>query len=723
MKQKTTTYWCCLYVILSVFLSVGTLRAQIKITFPVERAIFQRDNANQATISVGGYYTEGVDRVEARLVPVLPAQGQATDWTVIQQNPQGGVFLGSLTGRGGWYTLEVRAFFSNNQIATDRIARVGIGEVFLVAGQSNAQGFFGFGATGATEDRVNTVTWDNQNSNNTNNPTLSFAQLTAETLIGPRGRSAWCWGPLGDLLARKLNVPILFMNAAWFDTSTQNWLDAAQGKPVQNRLGENLPAGMPYANLKASLQYYGSILGLRAVLWLQGENDAAARVNKEAYQNSLQGLINVARIEQGEVLSSLPWVFARTSRYAINGVSLVSQAIIDGQNAVINIPFNKSYGGPYTDNIQVPRPATNPVNGQEDGVHFQGQGLVDLARAWDNSLPPSFFATVVPVKPRSVVPITVTCNTLGVSINLRAADGFASYRWSNGQTTQTITVTGQGTYQATMKDNAGNTYLTPTLVINDPSVQVANPVISPSGEQIICADSSITLSVNVSTANIVRWSNGFVGRTISVRNPGNYTATVSNIYGCSAAAASAPVTIKTINIKAPTVFQSGPYSVQAVPDSTIFSFTDTKVSNITWEWMQGGRVLPFKESAIKATTISTYNTRSRVTFEAQSGGSLRTCLSPFSNTVEYRPTGTTDDGLILYPNPTRSRKIAVETLEDLKDVEITIVGLTGQVVYRKVMPNLNIRQEIDLSGLNEGAYIFKVKSATLNQAKRILIDK
>lgn len=101
MKQKTTTYWCCLYVILSVFLSVGTLRAQIKITFPVERAIFQRDNANQATISVGGYYTEGVDRVEARLVPVLPAQGQATDWTVIQQNPQGGVFLGSLTGRGG----------------------------------------------------------------------------------------------------------------------------------------------------------------------------------------------------------------------------------------------------------------------------------------------------------------------------------------------------------------------------------------------------------------------------------------------------------------------------------------------------------------------------------------------------------------------------------------------------------------------------------------------
>lgn len=721
MKQKATVYWRCLSVILVAVMSVGTLVAQIKITFPVERAIFQRNNANQATISIGGYYTQPIDRIEARLVPVLTGQGQAVDWTVIQTNPQGGSFLGTLPGRGGWYTLEVRAFQGGTQIGRDALGRVGVGEVFLIAGQSNAQGFFGFGATGAADDRVNAVTWDNQNSNNTANPTLSFGQLTAETLIGPRGRSAWCWGSLGDLLVKKLNVPVLFMNAAWFDTSTQNWLDAANGKPVEKRDGGFLPIGMPYANLKASLQYYGSILGLRAVLWLQGENDAAAKVTRAAYQNSLQGLINVARIEQGEVLSSLPWVFARTSRYfdTVNKISLTSQDVTDAQTAIINIPFNKCYGGPFTDNIQVPRPTTNPTNGEEDNVHFQGQGLVDVARAWDASLPPSFFATVVPVMARAVLPITITCNTPAVSFNAKAPNGFASYRWSNGETAQILTIKGAGSYQATMKDNAGNTYLTPPIVVTE-NVEPPVPVITPNGEQVICADSSLLLTVNASAVNRVTWSNSFEGRTILVKNPGTYTASLTNIYGC-ASAKSAPVTLRTLSIKAPTVFQSGPYSVKATPDSTIYTFADTKVSKIAWDWLQGGRTLGSTDFSIKVTEIGSFSARSRVTFVAASGGNARTCVSPYSAVVTYRP-GEKEDGLIVFPNPYRSGNIAIETLKDLTNVQIIISSITGQVVYREKMDVLNNRKEINLTHLPEGVYIFKLSSSTFTESKRIIID-
>jgi len=719
MQGKTTTYWRCLNVILGMLMTVGTLMAQVKITFPVERAVFQRNNANQAVISIGGYYTQAVDRIEARLVPVIAGQGQATDWTTIQNNPQGGSFLGTLTGRGGWYTLEIRAFYGPNQVGRDAISRVGVGEVFLIAGQSNAQGFFDFGGPAAADDRVNAVTWDNQNSDKTNNPTLTFAQLTANMVIGPRGRSAWCWGALGDLLVKKLNVPVLLMNASWFDTSTQNWLDAANGKPVLNRLNQPLPAGMPFLNLKVVLQYYGSILGLRAVLWLQGENDAAAGVSKDAYQNSLQGLVNVARIEQGEALSSLPWVLSRTSRYAIFKVSYTSQAVIDAQTAVINIPFNKCYGGPFTDNVQVPRPATNPVNGEDDYVHFQGQGLVDVARAWDNSLPPSFFATVVPVMARPIQPLSISCNTPAVSFNAKAPSGFASYIWSTGETTQTITVRGAGTYQATMKDNAGNTYLTPPITVSE-NVEPPVPTITPSGEQVICADSALTLSVNVSSINTVTWSNSFEGRTISVRNPGQYTAKISNIYGCSSAT-SAPVTIKTISVKAPTVYQSGPYSVQAAVDSTIYSFADSKVSAISWNWQQGSRALSNTQSALKVTNIGAFSARSRVTFVSSTGGSSRTCVSPFSSEVTVRPAGA-EEGLIIYPNPSRQGKIAIETYQDLSNVQITVANISGQVVYREKLPTLDIRKVVDLSHLPDGEYIFKISSTTLNDSRRIIID-
>jgi lysophospholipase L1-like esterase len=750
MKQKTTTYWRRLNVVLVMILSVGTLAAQIKITFPVERAVFQRNNANQATISIGGYYTQPVDRVEARLVPVLTGQGQLVDWTVIQTSPQGGSFLGTLSGRGGWYTLEVRAFQGTTQIGRDALGRVGIGEVFLVAGQSNAQGFFGFGATGAADDRVNAVTWDNQNSDNTANPTLSFAQLTAEMLIGPRGRSAWCWGSLGDLLVKKLNVPVLFMNAGWFDTSTQNWLDAANGKPVLNRLNQLLPAGMPYANLKASLQYYGSILGLRAVLWLQGENDAAAGVPKDAYQNSLQGLINVARIEQGEVLSSLPWVFARTSRYAAAKTSFVSQAIIDAQTAVINIPFNKSYGGPFTDNIQVPRPATNPTNGEDDNVHFQGQGLVQLAQAWDASLPPSFFATVVPVMSRAVLPITITCNTPAVSFNAKAPNGFATYRWTNGETSQVLTIKGAGSYQATMKDNAGNTYLTPPIVVTE-NVEPPIPVITPNGEQVICADSSLLLTVNVSAVNRVTWSNSFEGRTISVKTPGQYTARLTNIYGCSSTT-SAPVTLRTIQLQAPTVTQSSPFSIQANPDAQVFLVPDFKVTNIVWNWRKNSVPINQNTSSLKLLNTNQdglYSAQSLVTFQSISSSDIkRSCLSPFTPNnqsvpfkfgyiairdssqippiFKYEAVGDgevlNDNFWMVYPNPSRSGLIAIEALKDLTNVNITVASLTGQIVYTEKLSTLSVRKVIDLSRFPEGVYVVKLSSSTLNASKRIIID-
>lgn len=710
--MKSANFFLGLVWLVLLFTS-NVLTAQIKITFPVENAVFQRNNANQAVVSIGGYYTEAIDRVEARLVPVRTGQGQETAWTVIQTNPQGGTFLGTLTGRGGWYTLEVRAFRGNELIGRDALSKVGVGEVFIIAGQSNAEGIFNFGAAAPADERVVTTTWNNRDSDKTDSPILSFTQVTAEGLIGPRGRSAWCWGKLGEFLVQKLNVPVLLMNVGWNDTSTQNWLDAAQGKPVLNRVGNFLPPGMPYSNLNAVLQYYGSILGIRAVLWLQGENDSAANVSKEAYQNSFQGVVNIARNQQGNATSTVPWVVSRTALNSTNGVYFSNQQIIDAQNAIINIPFNKCYAGPYTDNIQVPRP---------DGGHFQGQGLIEVARAWDNALPPGFFATVVPVMARPLLPLTVSCNAGNVSFNVKAPDGYASYRWSTGETTQTITVQRAGTYQATMKDNVGNNYLTPALVISESSVSLPTPVITPAGEQIICADSSIALTVDVSSINTVIWSNGQIGRTINVRNPGTYTARITNIFGCSSPAVSAPVTVKNIQIKAPTLVQSGPYSVQATPDNTIFSFTDTKVSTITWDWRQGGRSLPATESAIKVTQTGEFTARSRVTFVANSGGSARTCVSPFSAAVVYQPTGETADGLVVYPNPSRLGKVAIETLEDLTDVEITVTALSGQVVYSKKFSELKIRKEIDLSYVNDGAYILRVNSKTLKQSKRIIID-
>src|SRR6218665_1020224 len=84
--------------------------AQIVLSHPMERMVFQRNNSNQGTITIAGTYLSEVDRIEARVVPKWIGSGTSTNWVVIQNNPSNGYFSGTLTVQGGWYQLEVNAF-------------------------------------------------------------------------------------------------------------------------------------------------------------------------------------------------------------------------------------------------------------------------------------------------------------------------------------------------------------------------------------------------------------------------------------------------------------------------------------------------------------------------------------------------------------------------------------------------------------------------------------
>ena len=53
--------------------------AQIQVTFPVSRAVLQRNNANQAIMRISGYYTTAITRIEARLL-ARDGIGVTTDW-------------------------------------------------------------------------------------------------------------------------------------------------------------------------------------------------------------------------------------------------------------------------------------------------------------------------------------------------------------------------------------------------------------------------------------------------------------------------------------------------------------------------------------------------------------------------------------------------------------------------------------------------------------------
>ncbi|TDE13718.1 T9SS type A sorting domain-containing protein [Dyadobacter psychrotolerans] len=514
MKYFLSLFVCIILSILSFEAS-----GQINITYPSSRAIFQRDKNNSARIYVAGSYSKPADRIEAKLIAING--GADTDWVPIQSNPQGGFYSGSVVSSGGWYELRVRGMRGDQETESRTMSPVGIGEVFLIAGQSNAQGFqdypnFSYGAQRANDDRVNCIAYSNNQRSDVSLPYPSFAHLESNSQISPRGQSAWSWGKLGDILAERLRVPILFYNVAWEGTLVRTWRESITGTAYSPYIPASYdPSGMPYSNLRSVMQNYVPITGIRGVLWQQGEADNQFDTRTEDYVKDLRAVIDASRNESGK--GSLAWVISITSytnRYGTDN------NVIQGQKNIISTA-NKIFQGPNTDQIQIPRT-------DFEGVHLHNEGLTSLGEAWSNALNNDFFSNSDPYQAVSPLEITANCagnNSISLSVK---SDGYSSINWNTGQNTPNIQV-GNGTFRVTARDSRGNMIYSPEISVSQ-SIYPAQPTISLQGSNPVCLGNTAVLISN--TAENVRWNTGSTSDRLPVTTGGEYFVTARNVYGC-----------------------------------------------------------------------------------------------------------------------------------------------------------------------------------------------
>ncbi len=503
------------------FAGISNLSAQLNINLPAERSVFQRDNNNRGTIVVSGNLTGNADRVEARLIPVTFGQGSGTDWIAVDTQIDGFSFTGKIESTGGWYSLEVRSLRNNQVVETSSVKKVGIGEVFVIAGQSNAQGYGANPrALGASDDRVNAYSYLNTQFLNEVVPENTFAQIQSNLSIGPRGHTPWCWGELGDRLVRKLNVPVMFFNTAYSGTTIENWVSSMRGIPTVHKYdGTLLPGGTPYSNLRIILQNCVSLYGIRAVLWHQGEADA--QTPESTYTESLKAIIAETRKNTGK---NINWVVSRASL----DNNQTSPAIIRAQNAVIN-STSMVFEGPSTDNIQYPRP---------DGVHFENNssvsGLSLLASAWDLSLSTSFFSNSSPFKGSELLEIQFRCNNDNLA-TISLDRTFASVQWqaeSGSLTTSPTLQVSQGGYLAVARDQVGNCIFSNFIRIRDVYPKSA-PVVTPTISATACVGNAVELKSTTATDLNLIWNTGETSATISSRESKVYYSQFKNRYECT----------------------------------------------------------------------------------------------------------------------------------------------------------------------------------------------
>ncbi len=753
--------------------------SQITINLPLSRSVFQRDNKNSSIIYISGNYEDVLEKIEARLVPIKTGQGTATDWLTLIDKPEGGTFVGTIKGTGGWYQLQVRGWKNGVVVTQPSVDRVGIGEVFLIAGQSNAEGKRNFGEKASTDDRVNCYNYENINYLDEIPFYAAFSHLDATSTIAPRGQGTWCWGELGDLLAKRLNVPIMFFNAAYDGSSIENWYNSSVGIPTKHPFYKfTYPGGTPYSNIKITLQYYISQLGFRSVLWCQGESELDLKTSESYYAAALKKIIEKSRFDAGKKIA---WMIARTTRTTLLNVNQIYPAVIKAQNGVIN-PSDNIFEGPNTDSIQVARP---------EGVHFQNlsandAGITDLAKAWDKKLSDTFFNQSVPFLSSPILVIKANCPSFD-KVTLSLPAGYTPQLWSNNSIETTITAQ-NGKFSNTARDVYGNYVFTNIIDITKvfptkiPIAFTKNPVS-------FCPGSSVDLFVDTPDYPLVLWNNGETQKQITVKTSGKFSVRGINAAGCPSPESNAifsqvfplpdkpviyasttntvcegtPITLASTSPKdniwstnettfAITVTKPGDYAISVKakdangcisPSSDVVKLTiksrpetpeisqlgafmlQAKQKNflgdIKFEWKKEGANFSNNTSLIKVTKPGFFTVTALQNFTI-APNQVISCRSNLSGAFSYIP-DVTIKNVIIYPNPTPDGLITLEAAEDLADIAMIVYSTQGQIIYSTPIPVLSERRLVDLSFLGEGKYIVRLINNSFQETKHIWIEK
>jgi hypothetical protein len=220
-------------------------------------------------------------RWQARTVPKEGAYGKGIEWTDIEILERSAKLRGTLRiPAGGWYRLEVKQIQKNQSTRECSVEPFGVGEVFLIAGQSYAGGH-NDELLKVTEPgrRVAAFNWQDEAWQICDDPVPH---------VGPKGT---IWPALGDLLAPLLQVPVGFVNASVGGTSTRQW--AADGP---------LFADMVKAGRRTGR--------FRAVLWQQGESDVIENTATDVYVERLIAIRGEAMKQWGW---DVPWLPAKST--------------------------------------------------------------------------------------------------------------------------------------------------------------------------------------------------------------------------------------------------------------------------------------------------------------------------------------------------------------------------------------------------------------------------
>ena len=243
-------------------------------------SMYQRDLANTADVKLAGTWavSNGIT------IDTLQASVDGGDWINLTMNSDG-TFTGTTSLIGGMHDVQYQALDSNGNVIATKSGQIGVGEIFITAGQSNSTNY-GDAAQSSTSPLAYAY-----------NPKTGQWQHNADPQQGPLDNSTRgsTWPAFADTMIDMEGVPVATYSVGYGGTSQSQWASDWNG------IYSNLKAAMEFLNENAD--------GFAGILWHQGESDNGTP--EDSYYNMLNALIERTREDSGN--EDLPWGVAIAS--------------------------------------------------------------------------------------------------------------------------------------------------------------------------------------------------------------------------------------------------------------------------------------------------------------------------------------------------------------------------------------------------------------------------
>ncbi len=268
-----------------------------KTNYP-EQKVFQRNWSDQYNFQLNWTYNWVCTSVEASF--------WSWAYSVIDSSPSGNAFSGSLTAWIGQWNLSVRC--TNDNSAIDTVANIWVWDIYVVAGQSNAE-------------------WHAQNAQ-------LYTTVAPTATVHPTVYTDWdvwkiwnddtdpgwwagsVWPILGWYIAENTWIPVMFITTAdgwkWLVNPAQWtkwwWINCSKGVPCFDNMINQVQEANPN--------------DIKAILWFQWETDASNWVSRSAYNTGLDQFITDAQNDLPGTPDLISWVIWPWIPSAVNSTQI-----------------------------------------------------------------------------------------------------------------------------------------------------------------------------------------------------------------------------------------------------------------------------------------------------------------------------------------------------------------------------------------------------------------